>query len=412
MREYPDLKTIAYVNNCENRIYVVSNNSESADIAIVGGGIAGLWNYCLLLECGYKVILLENRALGSGQTIASQGIIHSGVKYSLSAMQSNAGNMIKDMPTIWRNCIEGNGIIDLSSTSINSHSHWLWPYKSLSSKLSSFFASQAMQSRVNYIDAPRWFSDLTHINSVYALEELVLDVPSLLACMQKKNPDNIIKCVDIKVNQSPEDSIESLDVKLEDDHLKIKAKHYIFSAGASNTYLTSGTTSSQERPLHMLWVKDENLPNLFGHVVAGLSSKPMLTITSHALDNGNKKLWYIGGNIAEDGMQKSENSLILELQQNLSAIFPKLQLKQPEFGCFKVNRVEGIQKNKKRPDSFVLNTKKNVSTIWPTKLALAPLCAMEMKSFLESKIYKSPNKNLEKSYPKPLIAKPIWEGVA
>lgn len=387
----------------------MSEHIIDADVAIIGGGITGLWAYNILMTAGFKTVLIEKNSLGSGQTIASQGIIHSGIKYNLTGKQTGASNNIKEMPSIWKKCIEGNGVIDLKGTIINSNTHWLWPFKSISSKLTSFFASQAMQSRVDLIDAPRWFSDLTNVNSVYALDELVLNVPSLLKSLQDKYPDNIIKCSEINVVNNDDSNIKHLNVKLKEENININAKHFIFASGTNNSSLTGDKCKSQSRPLHMLWVKDENLPNLFGHVVEGLSSKPMLTITSHVCGQDNKKVWYIGGNIAEDGVSQNDSSLILQLQQKLSSIFPKLQLQNPEFGCYRVNRIEGVQDNGQRPDSYTINTKNNFSAIWPTKLALAPLCALEIKTILENKISRSDIITLDKRYPQPQIAKPIWE---
>ena len=54
--------------------------SYSTDIIIFGGGIAGLWLLNRLHNEGYQAILLETEALGGSQTIASQGIIHGGLK--------------------------------------------------------------------------------------------------------------------------------------------------------------------------------------------------------------------------------------------------------------------------------------------------------------------------------------------
>ena len=52
------------------------------DIAIIGGGVAGLWALNLLRQRGYSTVLFEQDALGSDQTIGSQGIIHGGIKYA------------------------------------------------------------------------------------------------------------------------------------------------------------------------------------------------------------------------------------------------------------------------------------------------------------------------------------------
>ncbi|MDF1622160.1 MAG: FAD-dependent oxidoreductase, partial [Pseudohongiella nitratireducens] len=57
-----------------------------SQITIVGGGIAGLWLLNRLCLAGYDAILLDKGGLGSGQTLASQGIIHGGLKYALNGI--------------------------------------------------------------------------------------------------------------------------------------------------------------------------------------------------------------------------------------------------------------------------------------------------------------------------------------
>ncbi len=48
------------------------------DVAIIGGGIAGLWLLNRLRQLGFATILLESGTLGGGQTNKAQGIIHVG----------------------------------------------------------------------------------------------------------------------------------------------------------------------------------------------------------------------------------------------------------------------------------------------------------------------------------------------
>ena len=49
-------------------------------IAIIGGGVCGLWLLNQLSREGYQTLLFEKDALGSGQSLASQGMIHGGIK--------------------------------------------------------------------------------------------------------------------------------------------------------------------------------------------------------------------------------------------------------------------------------------------------------------------------------------------
>jgi glycerol-3-phosphate dehydrogenase len=53
------------------------------DIAIIGGGVAGLWALNQLRNRGFSAVLFEQEALGGYQTMASQGMIHGGIKYAL-----------------------------------------------------------------------------------------------------------------------------------------------------------------------------------------------------------------------------------------------------------------------------------------------------------------------------------------
>src|SRR3989344_2815488 len=106
------------------------------DVLIVGGGIAGLW---LLDECrrsGYDVLLLESKALGSGQTIASQGILHGGLKYSLARASNGFINNIKKMPPIWQACLSGLREPNISSVRLRRKYCCMWTANSFLSRIS------------------------------------------------------------------------------------------------------------------------------------------------------------------------------------------------------------------------------------------------------------------------------------
>jgi len=89
------------------------DNAKVVDIAIVGGGIAGLWTLARLIKSGYQAILLEADSLGSIQTGASQGIIHGGTKYALTGKLTHSSQSIQQMPQRWKYCLDGCGEVDL-----------------------------------------------------------------------------------------------------------------------------------------------------------------------------------------------------------------------------------------------------------------------------------------------------------
>jgi glycine/D-amino acid oxidase-like deaminating enzyme len=112
----------------------------NTDIIIIGAGIAGLWLHHRLNDMGYHAVLIEKNALGVGQTLSSQGIIHGGAKYTLHGILSNAASAIAEMPSRWISCLEGRGDINLSNTQILSHHQCMWSTQDLSSKITSFFS--------------------------------------------------------------------------------------------------------------------------------------------------------------------------------------------------------------------------------------------------------------------------------
>ena len=83
------------------------------DIVIFGGGIAGLWLINRLNAAGYQCLLLESATLGGDQTLASQGIIHGGLKYALGGNLSNESEAISAMPDRWRAAMAGTDPVDL-----------------------------------------------------------------------------------------------------------------------------------------------------------------------------------------------------------------------------------------------------------------------------------------------------------
>ncbi len=107
----------------------------TVDVVIIGGGIAGLFTLDQLVRDGHQPVLLEVSRLGSGQTVSAQGIIHGGLKYSLSGTSSPSALGVKQMPAVWSECLAGTREPDLSDVTLRSRSCLLWRGGSLASRL-------------------------------------------------------------------------------------------------------------------------------------------------------------------------------------------------------------------------------------------------------------------------------------
>jgi hypothetical protein len=98
------------------------------DLIIFGGGASGLWLLGEALRRGYSALLLESRALGRGQTVSSQGIIHGGFKYVFGGWRRlrHLVDPIREMPRIWKECLSGQRQPDLSETRLRATECHIW----------------------------------------------------------------------------------------------------------------------------------------------------------------------------------------------------------------------------------------------------------------------------------------------
>lgn len=393
------------------------------DIVIFGGGIAGLWTLNRLRQCGYQAILLETEALGSGQTIKSQGIIHGGIKYALSGFLSSSANAIARMPQRWKASLGGTGELDLRTVNILSADQLLWSTGSLGSEIASFFASKALNSRVQKLsktEYPPLLKNPAFKGHAYRLSELVLDTPSLIQTLATPYKDYIFKInptAGYAFITDPHNplNVVSLNIFSDTHTLTIKAKRYVFAAGEGNETLglqIPNAPPMQRRPLQMTLVKLPIPYAFFAHCIDN-GSNPRITITTHPCHDGSS-VWYLGGQLAEDGANRTEADQIATAKKELKTLFPWLDLSQATWASFFVNRAEPKQPGVKRPDNPFLDTLGNVMVAWPTKLALAPVLSDKIISQLKHQDIQPSEPNAEilalfSNLKKPTIALPPWE---
>ena len=360
------------------------------DAVIIGAGIAGLWLHHRLNDMGLYALLLDNVGMGSGQTLSSQGIIHGGTKYTLNGLFSNAASAIAAMPERWKSCLEGNGEINLSSTNILSPHQLMWSTQGLSSKITSFFSSKALQGKVTAMsreDYPACFQNSQFRGHLYQLNEPVLDVPSLIENLSKTWRHRMIKAPkNIKiVNQAQSGKL------ILDETVHIDYQECILTAGEGNEALLKPLNitapAMQRRPLHMVLAKSNTLPPLYAHCV-GASTKPLATITTHRHQDG-EWVWYIGGNIAEEGVTTDHDALIKHTQSSLQELLPWVSLDNAQWATHRVNRAEPAQSNLLRPDTAFIESIDNIHIAWPTKLALTPDLSDRALALINKRIHGS-----------------------
>ncbi|QDT24722.1 FAD-dependent oxidoreductase [Gimesia panareensis] len=395
----------------------------AVDLIIFGGGIAGLWTLSEATRLGYRSILLEAYELGSGQTIASQGIIHGGLKYTLQGMMTGSARGIREMPLIWRKSLAGEQTPDLTRTEIRSPHCYLWRTDSLSSRLGMFGAKMGLRVAPRNLTDDETPSVLKGCpGSIGVMEEQVISPCSLISnlaqahsdCIFKYDPDQLTFDTDASGNINAVELQTSSDTKL-----NINTQAILLTAGNGNEALHAqacpGTKSPaapfmQRRPLHMVLVRGD-LPPFNGHCVDG--AKTRVTITSDT-DSQGRTIWQLGGQIAEQGVGQPRHELISHAARELTAVMPGINLKGLEWNTYQVDRAEGATKTGLRPELPQLVTEGNLITAWPTKLALAPRLAEDVLAGLSKQgiTPSSADDNWQAALlqlPRPEVAQPPWE---
>lgn len=384
----------------------------STDILIVGGGIAGLWLNAQLRAAGYHSMLLEQTALGSGQSIKSQGIIHGGTKYALHGLLTGSSEAIADMPKRWRTALNGQGELDLRGVRVLSEAHYLWSPGTLAGNLTSFFASKAMRGRVDSVSGTELPPALQHPDfhgRVYRLDELVLDVPSLIERLQQLAEGSCFRAQQIQLLENSQGQVCGAQA----DGQRILAQRVVLCAGAGNAALLAGIGRSepamQVRPLHMVMLTAPSLKPLYAHCL-GASPKPRITITSHPMANG-QWAWYLGGELAEAaGVARTEQAQIQHARSELEALLPWVSLSEARWACLRVDRAEPAQSGGVRPENAFVAQQDNLMIAWPTKLALAPDLSDRIVRILQDEPLQ-PSEHPAQTLPLEAlsVAKPAWE---
>jgi hypothetical protein len=330
------------------------------DVLIYGGGVAGLWTLAVLRYAGYRALLLENRALGAGQSIQSQGIIHGGFKYAIPGVKDmDSTAAIREMPARWRQHLEGLGTPDLSKVTVLSEECLFWLPSGKVKELIGKSGLRMLRSKPRSLPKTQWPSILSSAASVYAVPEPVLDTGSLLTTLA--------------------DSGGGWAKLYDQGAFHVDAKVKVLTAGAGNAELLQrfGRDSDimQLRPLCMLLLRGA-LPRIYGHCVEG--GKTGLTITSHPWQS--QIVWQIGGEIAEKYANETDCARVRRgAVQKLKSHFPDLHMEGLQVAAYRAVRAEARTKQGRRPSGAqVIAVAPDLIVAWPTKLALAPVLAEQI----------------------------------
>lgn len=385
------------------------------DFVIVGAGITGLWLANRLMQRQYRVIVLEPYAIGHGQSIHAQGIVHGGLKYALQGQMTEDAKALSSIPDLWADCLAGQGPLSLTETEVLSDHQVLWAPGNLSGKVLGFFASQSLASKANKITADQtfpMFHDAKIKGHFYQLNEKVLSMPSCLQNLAKPLTHHLIK-VDQADTIYPirnAHGIQTIQAMIAGEVIEFQAQAYIFSAGRGNAQYWPESPAMQTRPLKQVALTHPALTACYVHCLSA-GTTPRLTITSHPFGR-TQQVWYLGGQLAEESVNLSDEACIQKAKSELGYFFPWINWDEAKYACHYLERTEAKQNHGKKPTSFSVFQQQNAWITWPTKMALAPLVSETILNHIQQAGFQpiAPNHpHLDVQFPLPQIAKPFWE---
>ena len=196
------------------------------------------------------------------------------------------------------------------------------------------------------------------------------------------------------------------------DGTRIEARQFLFATGRGQQAVIEALgapargVATQRRPLKMAMLRGD-LPSLHCHLV-GSGIRPLVSITSHR-DRQGRTVWYLGGDLAEEGVGQSDTELLAAARTLIARLLPSVPLDGLTGAALAIDRAEPAQVEGRLTDDPVIEQVGNVMLAWPSKLAFAPLLADRVRERLLDR----PRGEIRlPDLPPPPLAEPPWERAA
>ncbi|MCH9688355.1 MAG: FAD-dependent oxidoreductase [Deltaproteobacteria bacterium] len=415
-----------------------AHREVTLDVVVLGGGIAGLWLLAHLRARGYSALLCESEALGRGQTIAAQGIIHGGTKYAIGGTLSKASHELAAMPSRWLRCLDGDDQPDLSAARVLSPHHYLFTDQRLGTRFTAFLASKSLRARVTPVAEDERPELLARAGSrfrgsVYRVDEPVVDVPSVLAALRQQHLRALLAVhADVRWLDGNDEEI-TVEVHVDERHgnggdpCRLRCRRVVLTAGVGNEALGRALAGAgpgvpprmQRRPLQMVLLRGGDLPAFYGHCISAGSDTPRFTLVSFR-DAQDRPGWYLGGALSDSGAGRDAQGQLETARRELATVLPWVDLADCQAATLTLDRAEGYRAGR-RPSGPVVEHLRHpgpVTVVWPTKLAFAPRVAELVEARLRddgvAPSAGSARRDAETlarldAWPRPAVATPPWD---
>ncbi len=385
------------------------------DCLLLGGGVSGLWLLNRLRAAGYSALLIHDGAeLGGIQTLNSAGMIHGGLRFGLGALRND--HALEAMPGIWRNCLQGSGELDLREVTLLSDAQHLWAEPDARARAILFAAAMTGSAKVRRLPADQRPELLRHPSlrgEVYRIEHPVIDAASLVRVLAAPQADAVYQAGQNELHLETDGRLGTRAVFIRKGavQIRIHPRRVFLTAGAGNNALLQAVGLSRpmmnRKPVHMTCVLHADLPEIHGHCY-GIAPRPRLTLTSHRLPGG--LMWYVGGEVAENGVNRDEATQIAAVRTELARLLPWVNLAGARYHTLMIDRIYPAERSLRAPVQAHVRSFGNNRLVWPTRLVLAPDAARQALESLGTEGFGPEHAQPDSlPLPRPAPGVPLWE---
>ena len=357
------------------------------DCLIIGAGVVGLWLRSLLHHRGLSVVTIEKSAAGDGQSIASQGILHRGLKYRVSPDAQRSAEELLRAESMWIDALAGRGPVALHGVRILAQQMHMWApaggVGGILAKATASMASLVLSSdarKLHRHDRPIAFRDAHDDTVLFEVAEHCVDPKSLMRALMDSCSAPLVRDTPVEIQQTE----EMARVAFASGRI-LQCRTVFACAGEGNERIiemmgADATRLMQRRPLAM--VAASHAPfDLYGHCIKPMSDKPRITVTTTV--HGGIRYWWLGGSLAEDGVTRTDDQQVQAAREVIEQCLPWIDPSKMLYSVHRINRAEGRMKDGSRPEGPIVHSLGRVHLVWPTKLALAPVAATICESKLD-----------------------------
>jgi hypothetical protein len=96
-------------------------------------------------------------------------------------------------------------------------------------------------------------------------------------------------------------------------------------------------------------------------------------------------VWYLGGNIAEEGARMTEEETLRFAQKEMREMFPLIDWADKEWATWAGDRAEPFDEKGQLPPGPHIHQRGQILIAWPTKLTFTPALADQVSQWLQEK---------------------------